>query len=194
MKFLVADLTAVRRRLLSLGAAMTKERVFERNVRLDTPDESLLAQWQLLRLRQDTAVTLTFKGQSAQQQGSEARVREELEVTVSDFDTALLIFRRLGFAPVQTYEKYRETFALDGVEVVLDELPYGSFVELEGAEADLKTAAAALNLDWQQRILTNYLALMGQLKAHHNLPFNDLTFANFKNVGASMADLLPYGG
>lgn len=192
VKFLVRDLTAVRRRLLERGAIVTKERVFERNLRFDTPDRSLQTQDKLLRLRQDTAVTVTFKGMTDAQAGSEARVREELEFEAGDFDTVALLFRRLGFEPVQTYEKYRETFALDDVEVVLDEMPYGGFVELEGAEADLKTAAADLGLNWQRRILANYLALMADLKVHHDLPFDDLTFANFENLSASVADLLPY--
>ena len=53
-----------------------------------------------------------------------------------------------------------------------------------------KTAVSHLNLNWQNRILTNYLGLMAQLKAHHSLPFNDLTFANFANQNISIADIL----
>jgi len=30
------------------------------------------------------------------------------------------------------YEKYRTTFTIGSLEVVLDELPYGNFVEIEG--------------------------------------------------------------
>jgi len=45
-------------------------------------------------------------------------------------------------------------------------------------------------LNWQNRILGNYLGLMAQLKAHHNLPFTELTFANFTNQNISIADVL----
>lgn len=191
VKFLVPDLTAVRQRLLAAGGRIARPRVHERNLRLDTPDNALLQQDALLRLRQDTAVTLTFKGRSQEaEQGSEAKVREELEVTVSDFETAVAIFERLNLQPQQVYEKYREAFMLGDVEVVLDELPYGSFVELEGAEADIKAAAARLDLDWSQRVVDNYLALMAALQAHHDLPFADLTFANFANLDVSAADVL----
>jgi len=191
VKFLVGSLTAVRARLISLNATLKKARVFERNVRFDTPDEALRYELKLLRLRQDTAVKVTFKGPTAEDLTSEAKVREELEMEVSDFETAAAIFERLGFAPMQVYEKFRETWQLDSVEVVLDEMPYGDFVELEGDEAAIKTAAAQLNLDWHKRSLSNYLALMGDLKAHHNLDFDDLTFANFENITASAADILP---
>ncbi len=190
VKFFVPDLVAFRERLLAAGAELTKPRIYERNVRFDTADERLYKELSLLRLRQDTAVTLTYKGTPENLPDSEAKVREELEVQVSNFDTLSEIFQRLGFAPMQVYEKYRETFQWQDVEIVLDELPYGNFIELEGEEGGIKTAVAHLNLNWQDRIVGNYLGLMAQLKAHHNLPFNDVTFTNFANLDISIADIL----
>lgn len=191
VKFLVADLIAFRERLLADGGSLKKERVFERNVRFDTPDNALLKKGELLRLRQDTAVRVTFKGEVPEDMQSEAKVREELEMNVSDFDTTAQIFERLGFAPVQVYEKYRETFTLDGIEIVLDEMPYGEFVELEGEEVAIKTAATDLGLAWSKRINNNYLGLMADLKQFHQLDFDDLTFANFEGRDISIADIAP---
>ena len=190
VKFLVDDLAIWRERLLGAGAVLHKARVYERNVRLDTADQTLLQKWQLLRLRQDTSIRLTFKGPVAEDAVSEAKVREELEIEVSDLDTAVLIFERLGFGPVQVYEKYRETFQLGEVEVVLDEMPYGNFLELEGSEDGIRTAVAHLGLDWNERHTTNYLAIMAQLKTRYNLSFDDITFDNFENLTVSAADVL----
>lgn len=190
VKFLVPDLTAVRQQLVKLGATLTNPRVYEKNIRLDTPEEALLQKRQLLRLRQDTAVKITFKGDPPTLIQSEAKVREELEIEATDLDTAVLIFQRLGFNPVQIYEKYRETFSWQSIEIVLDEMPFGNFIELEGDEPSLKNVAAQLGLDWHQRILTNYLGLMAELQAYHNLPFTDLTFANFEDTTYSVVDVL----
>ncbi|MFQ5398872.1 MAG: class IV adenylate cyclase [Anaerolineae bacterium] len=190
VKFLVPDLAALRAALLSAGGHLHKPRVFERNVRFDTADDGLLQRGELLRLRQDTAVTLTFKGIPAEPSRSEAKVREEFEIKLDDFDTAAIILGRLGYQPKQVYEKYRETFRLGRIEVVLDEMPFGNFVELEGDEAAIKAAAAALGLDWNRRITTNYLALMALLKTQFRLPFNDVTFSNFEAVTASVADVV----
>lgn len=192
VKFLVRDLATLRQRLIELGATLKKTRVFERNIRFDTEDEALLGRWELLRLRQDTAVKLTFKGLPPKAIKSEAKVREELEIEVSDFATAAAIVERLGFFPKQTYEKYRETFQLGSVEIVLDEMPYGDFVELEGPEEALKQMAEQLALDWSKRILGNYLLMMAQLKAFHNLPFHDLAFAHFSETDFAIADLPLY--
>lgn len=192
VKFFVDDLDAVRRRLLAAGGEAGAARVYERNVRFDTADERLLARQALLRLRQDTRVRLTYKGLSAQDAAGEAKVREEIELTVEEFDRMALIFERLGFGAVQTYEKYRTTFHLGDVEVVLDEMPFGPFVELEGAsDTSLKAAAGALGLDWSRRLLTNYLELMARARRAFDLPFNDLTFDNFERRPVDMSTLLP---
>lgn len=191
VKFLLANLPDMRHKLLAAGAVLKKERVYERNIRFDTPDEALLQKWELLRLRQDTAVRITFKGPAIEDLTSEVKVREELELTVDDFDTAVTIFTRLGYHPIQVYEKYRETFQLGGVEIVFDEMPYGDFMELEGSESEIKTTAVAIGLDWDKRVLGNYLGLMAELKAFHSLPFDDLTFENFQDTAVSIADILP---
>ena len=192
VKFLVDDLEAVRWRLVAAGATTGAPRVHERNVRFDTADGALLARQALLRLRQDSRVRLTYKGLSDQDAGSQAKIREEIELTVEEFDRMALIFARLGFGAVQSYEKYRQTFHWRDVEVVLDEMPFGNFVELEGAtDAELKDAAAALGLDWSRRVLTNYLELMEQARRAFDVPFNDLTFANFAGRPVDMGTLLP---
>ena len=189
VKFFVPELARLRERVVAAGGVQKKPRLYERNVRYDTANGRLLAQQHLLRLRQDDGARITFKGPT--NVISEAKVREELEIDVSDFHVADSIIQRLGFSPVQIYEKYRETFMLNGVEIVLDELPYGNFAELEGEEATIKAVSALLELDWSQRIIDNYLSLMAQLKQRHRLPFDDLTFDNFAETAVSVQDILP---
>lgn len=190
VKFLVADESALRARLEAAGAEQVRPRVYERNVRFDDEEGGLLEKGQLLRLRQDDAARLTFKALAKLDRQSEAKVREELEITVGNFDTTAAILERLGFRAQQVYEKYRETFELGEVEVVLDELPFGRFVELEGSEEDIREAARQLNLPWEQRILDNYLLLMARAKAYYSLPFDDLTFENFAGRDVSIVEVL----
>ena len=186
VKFLLADRASFREQLLIAGAVLHRARRYEYNVRLETADLALQKKWQLLRLRKDTAVTLTLKGPAPMAPASEVKVREELEIKVDDFETTLQLLQRLGYNPLQVYEKYRETFHLEEVEIVIDELPFGDFVELEGPERAIKKAAFLLGLDWQQRILTNYLGLFDALKLKHDLPFNDLTFDNFATTSVRL--------
>ena len=44
------------------------------------------------------------------------------------------------------------------------------------------TAVSHLELNWQNRIVDNYLGLMHRVSQHYQLPFTDLTFANFTDL------------
>lgn len=189
VKFLISDLPKLRQRLVEAGASLLKARTYELNERFDSGGQELMRQEKLLRLRQDELTRLTYKGAPREAVASEARVLEELEIVVSDFATTAAILERLGFRKQQVYEKYRESYQLGSVEVVLDELPFGDFVELEGSEPAIRETSEKLALDWNDRILENYLTLMARLKSHHNLPFDDLTFANFEGLDVSVSDL-----
>jgi adenylate cyclase class 2 len=192
VKFLLPNLSLIRKRLLQLGATLVRPRTYERNIRYDNAWDGLMRQGKLLRLRQDTDAIITYKGDPGEDISSEVRVREELEMTVEDFDMAASILERVGFEPRQVYEKYRETYEFEAVEVVLDEMPFGDFVELEGEESSIKTVAQQLRLDWERRILTNYLNLFANLKESHQLPFEDLTFENFSTTNYAASDILDY--
>lgn len=191
VKFLLEGLGEFRQRLVSVGAEPVSPRVYERNIRFDTPDGALLQRQELLRLRQDTRSRLTFKGPAAEDTASEAKVREEIELEIGDFERLSTILQRLGFMPVQVYEKYRETYHWRNVEIVLDEMPFGDFIELEGKENDLKAVASALGLDWSKRVLANYLGLMELCRLSFELPFSDLTFGNFEGYPVDLGRLLP---
>lgn len=194
VKFFLSDKDVFRTKLLGAGAAEVVPRTYERNVRFDTPAEGLRSQGKLLRLRQDASTRLTFKGATAEDLASEARVREELEVSVENFKTMAAILKRVGFQPVQIYEKYRQTFQMGDVEIVIDEMPYGDFVELEGDDQELLAAADKLGLNWDQRILANYLALMVKFAEFYNLSFSDVTFENFAGFDISFAELVDKNG
>lgn len=195
VKFWLDDLPAFRERLINAGISPHHPRIYERNIRFDNAWDGLARRGQLLRLRQDARARLTFKSIPPQPANAEAKVREEIEVAVSDFDQVHTILERIGFLPRQIYEKYRETFISPGsaesgsVEIVLDEMPFGNFVELEGEESALKAVANQFGLDWEKRILDNYLTLMLRLKTQYALPFDDVTFANFAGLNISAAGL-----
>jgi adenylate cyclase class 2 len=115
VKFLVSDLAKLEQRLRALGASQELPRTHEVNLRFDTPDGALQMGKQVLRLRQDQAVHLTYKGPSTSQQG--VRVRTEIEFIVEDFGKARRFLEVLGYQVALMYEKYRTTYRLDGVEV-----------------------------------------------------------------------------
>lgn len=179
VKFLVRDLPGLAGRLQALGARVHAPRVHELNLRFDTQDGALTRERQVLRLRQDVNAVMTFKGPSSL--GDEVSTRQEIEFTVSDFTAAQHLLEALGYRVAVSYEKYRTTYELGPVLVTLDEMPFGSFVEIEGPNgADIRTAAAALKLDWDARSTASYLGLFYQFRAARGLTAKNLTFEEIK--------------
>jgi adenylate cyclase class 2 len=181
VKFCVRSLSALADRLQQLGAAVAQPRVWERNLRFDTPDGDLRRANQVLRLRQDTAARMTYKGAGRITGGVQHRT--EIELTVESLEQARALLEALGYQVSMAYEKYRTTYALGGTVVTLDELPYGSFIEIEGATSEsIALVAANLRLDWEARINDSYAALFDRAREALNLAFGDLVFDNFRSV------------
>jgi adenylate cyclase class 2 len=181
VKYYLASLAELEGRLKRLGARLAQPRVHEVNLRFDTPASDLSRSLRVLRLRRDSEARVTFKGPGSEVGG--ARLRQELEFTVSDFDTARALFEALGYQVYLMYEKYRTTYELNGVLVTLDEMPYGSFAEIEGPDGDrIQAAAQSLGLDWANRILDSYTTLFDRVQEALGLAFRDLSFANFQGV------------
>ena len=188
VKFLLQDLPGLARRLEGLGARLVQSRIFEKNLRFDNPEGSLSRTGQALRLRQDVRSILTYKGTGKVE--GDVNVRQEIEFTVSDFTAAWHFLEALGFQVVVSYEKYRTTYDLDEVHVVLDELPFGHFAEIEGpSSASIQSAAARLNLDWPLHSNDTYLGLFQRLRARRQLSFRDLFFDNFAGITVTPEDL-----
>lgn len=181
VKFYLADLQRLRQRLTAAGARLIQPRVHEINLRFDTPDGALSRTSQVLRLRRDNNITMTYKDPGELTRG--VRSRREIELTVDDFSKARSFLEALGFQVSLTYEKYRTTFILDLNHVTLDEMPFGYFTEIEGPTAKgIRIASLSLGLNWDARITDSYTRLFENLRSRMNLRFRDLTFENFTDL------------
>jgi adenylate cyclase class 2 len=188
VKFYLSRRKALEEKLIERGGQLKEPRVLEINLRFDTPDLSLLKSGRLLRLRLDSRARLTYKGIGSVEGG--ARLRQELEFTVSNFDTARMVFEALGYEVYMMYEKYRATYSLGELEVVLDEMPYGDFLEIEGPDGEsIQAAAQRLDLNWDARILDSYTVLFEVARGQLGFDFRDLSFENFKGLTVSPENL-----
>jgi adenylate cyclase class 2 len=186
-KFYVHSLAAVEERLKAAGAVLEQPRVFERNLRFDDRQGTLSQSGCVLRLRQDQASWLTYKGPS--QPGQDVAVRREIEFNVGDATAAQAFLEAMGYHVIVTYEKFRTTYALGEAEVVLDEMPFGNFVEIEADSPEkVQVTADLLRLDWNARCAASYLELFRRLKLAWQLDMDDLIFEHFAGLRFSAAD------
>lgn len=88
---------------------------------------------------------LTFKRRLESR--SDLKEQIEYETLVSDADQTAAILNELGLHPRLVYEKKRDTWKLRSVDVVLDELSFGDFMEIEGPRTGIKEAEMLLGVD-----------------------------------------------
>ncbi|MGC8855823.1 MAG: class IV adenylate cyclase, partial [Anaerolineae bacterium] len=179
-KFYVQSLAGIEKRIKQLGGRLIQPRTLEINLRYDTPNRDLQRSGRVLRLRQDVVTSLTYKSGGQTQEGALART--EIEFTVSNFETAQQFLEALGYQVFFVYEKYRTIFVIGSIQIMLDELPYGDFVEIEGALENLKNLAPQLGLRWETAIQESYYHLFQTLYKTQGLTFRDLRFENFAHL------------
>lgn len=106
----------------------------------------LVEKQSVLRLRRIGERTiLTYKEKV--QNEFEIKHYQEYETEVADFDESVKIFESLGFHLSIIYEKRRKTWHFRQVEIVLDELAFGSFMEIEGSMTAIAEAEILLEAE-----------------------------------------------
>lgn len=201
IKLRIEDLAALRRGLAKLGARVVKPRVHENNTIFDTPEFALAQREQLLRIRTETPAMknrktrshslVTFKRPvlAAESAGKSERhkVREEIELEISDAKALAGILEGLGFRGWFHYEKFRTTFRLPasnawakGLLIEFDETPIGAFLELEGPAKAIDRAAQALGFDEEDYIVANYMVLYREFSRSRGEEPHDMLFAKKK--------------
>jgi adenylate cyclase, class 2 len=174
IKLRIPSVKKIRDNISVLRFESIQPRTFERNIVFDTPDQSLKKSKRLLRLRNnDGQFILTFKrpitavnSNLLPADAKNYKVREEIEVDVSDFQKTQTIIQLLGFDIFFIYEKYREVFRgkskTDFVKIMLDETPIGNFIEIEGETENIDHTAQLLGYSRQDYITANYHSLFKQ--------------------------------
>ena len=168
-KFHVQDLKRIELRLLELKAQLIQPRVHEINLRFDRSNGELRNSQKVLRLRQDEKARFTFKGPSEETTGG-VMGRKEIEFEVGDFENAKQFLEEIGFHAIVFYEKFRATYELHNTHVMLDELPYGDFIEIEGDDVTMiHNISNLLGLNWDAMIKAGYHALFDRVAVKYGL-------------------------
>jgi adenylate cyclase class 2 len=166
LKIPVADLVQVRSALAARGATLISDNQREVNLLLDTADRELAARGCVLRLRRYGARrVLTFKGPPSYE--GPIKIRTEHELEIGNLEIMVEVFGALGFSGVARYEKDREAWRFEGVEVVLDHTPMGEFVEVEGPSLQLEAVARSLGLDPTRAVRGSYMSLWLEFRSRN---------------------------
>jgi adenylate cyclase, class 2 len=174
IKFRVADVRALARKLRGAGFRIVTPRTHEMNTLYDLPGEVLRGRKELLRLRKyGSEWTLTHKAKGKMGRHSS---RVETETGVADGRRMDAILRSLGYAPSFRYEKFRAEWTDGKGQVVVDETPIGNFCEIEGAPRWIDATAKKLGVTAANYITTNYAGLFLEWRARTKSRAQEMTF------------------
>ncbi len=174
IKFRVADLGTLTRRLRDRGFRLITKRTHEINTLYDLDGLPLRKRGELLRLREYGGVwTLTHK---AKGKAGRHKTRIENETRVADGKSMEAILRALGFLPTFRYEKLRAEWTDGKGHVVVDETPIGNFGEIEGPPRWIDKSALLLQIDRKDYITDTYAALFFRWKQETDSRANEMTF------------------
>lgn len=128
--------------------------------------EALRSNSSILRVRTIGGRTmLTYKRRVGSDFGVKRQI--EYETEVKDAEAIEAIIYEIGLEPALVYEKYRETWRFRSVEVVIDELPFGLFAEIEGSMTAIKEAEILLDIEHlstEHETYPNLTAMHGKKK------------------------------
>jgi adenylate cyclase class 2 len=114
-----------------------------------------------LRLRRvNGRAKLTFK----QRRPSKSAIKhqEENELLIADADAMAAILAALNFRPGLVYEKRRTRWKVGQAIVVIDELPFGLFMEIEASVREIKRVEKLLRADKLPAVMETYPSLTRQ--------------------------------
>lgn len=171
------DIDKLPQKILELGFIETEAESYENNVVFDTPERELKGRKMLLRLRQKPGrVILTMKRPVAKEfKSDDYKIREEIEVDVSDFENTRTILTGLGYEVFFIYEKYRTEYHKDSadgpVTLMLDRTPIGYFIEIEAPQAQIDVVAGQLGYSKKDYVTENYYTLFRSRHADGHMQF-----------------------
>ncbi len=143
--------------------------VFEDNLVFDMEDLKLKKEGKLLRVRKTGEnVVLTFKNK-VEKKSSKYKVREEIEIKVSDFENTIKILEGLGYKVFFRYQKFRKVYSYSSNHVCFDKTPIGNFIEIEGDESFILKIAKKLGFAKKDFLKDTYYDLF--LKNRKNEEF-----------------------
>ncbi|MDQ2973014.1 MAG: CYTH domain-containing protein [bacterium] len=166
VKFCRVDFDNLRVKLIDCGAKLVNPMRLMRRVIIDN-EFMRTGKDGYLRIRDEgDKTTLTYKQFDSLEFGG----AKEIEVTVSDYEKTVELFRQIGLQPKTFQETRREMWQLDNCEIVLDEWPWlDPYIEIEGAsKAKVKVCAEKLGFDWND-------AVFGDVMAAYRVQYPQLT-------------------
>jgi adenylate cyclase class 2 len=158
VKVPVKDFKEIKKILKDLKAEKKCKRTFEKNILFENEKLKIAEKGWVFRLRKfGKKNILTLKTKAKGKKGF--KVREEININVDDFEKMEKFLKKIGFFEIFYYEKYREDYEFNGLQISLDKTPVGNYIELEGDYKKILGFLKKINVPLNQTLSLSYLQL-----------------------------------
>ena len=181
-KFYPVNKEEYRKKLLAIGAKLvTPERKMKRSVVDSVHNKSLKCDY--IRVR-DEGNSIRISAKIHARPNGKVSDQKELDITVSDYDKSVEIFKLMGFTIDRYQETLRETWSYKNAEIVIDTWPgLSTYSEIEASsEAEVKEIAEELGFNWENKIITGVAYVYSKV---YGIPVEEaiekVSFVTFEN-------------
>jgi len=178
LKFRIEKPSLIREKLKEVGAKFIGK-AFEKTVKFDTKNDDLKREGKFLRVRTGFKSVITFK-RKIRPKDKKFKEREEIELGISNPKAIKKILENLGFTKKLIMEKYREKWQLWSAEIVIDKLPFGNFIEIEGSKKAIQETAKVLGLNLKEGITATYWELWENYRRKRGIKDENIIFKKRK--------------
>ena len=174
LKFRIEKPSLIREKLKEVGAKFIGK-AFEKTVKFDTKNDDLKREGKFLRVRTGFKSVITFK-RKIRPKDKKFKEREEIELGISNPKAIKKILENLGFTKKWVMEKYREKWQWGSAEIVIDKLPFGNFIEIEGSKRAIEKNAKLLGLRLTDGLTYTYWGLWEDYRKKHKIRDKNIIF------------------
>lgn len=168
----------VKELLVSLGAKK-KSYFSERTYGFFTPDgksieKGIFPRIKVFNNKKKSILTVKVK----KQKKTKYFQRDEFDLLISSVQKARSILHTLGYSKERIFEKKREIweFKKNNIEICLDKLPFGNYIEIEGSPKDIEKTIKNIRLKKYERITKAYLAVYDDWRKKNNVKSKNAIF------------------
>lgn len=162
VKYKINNFDYISKRLIEIEAIFIGG-FMEKTIRYDNDDLKCSNNGIFIRTKSGMKNVLTLK-EIPTDSSNTSFERITTEVEVDNINKIGYILEKIGLTKKFIMEKYRLFFKYDNVDILIDELPFGIYLEIKGEDNEINRVTKMLNIDEADLIKMTYWDIYDKIK------------------------------
>ena len=141
----------------------------EKTTRYDDENGNYEKDGKFIRVRSGLKNIISFKEKLDDSKDDTILKRNDIEVEIGDISKMQYILEVMGLKKTCTMEKYRLKWKFEDVDLNVDELPFGLFLEIHGEEEQIAKVMEELELARENIVPGTYWDIFEKYKRSNNI-------------------------